>query len=87
MRAAGMMAGLETNVRMPSGTPVGDFIRKGRFEDLSAIGPSGRYFKYAVEKNVRVGSEMNSEAQRRMTPGPGELGFKPIKDENSSGKK
>jgi photosystem II stability/assembly factor-like uncharacterized protein len=84
MRAAGMMAGLETNVRMPSGTPVGDFIRKGRFEDLSATGPSGRYFKYAVEKNTRIGGEIDQEAQRRMTPGPGELGFKPTKDENST---
>jgi len=35
-----------------------------------------------VEKNAWVGSKIDKERQRRMTPGPGEPGFKSVREKN-----
>jgi hypothetical protein len=50
---------------------------KGNFEDLSMFGPHGRNFTFTVEKNARI--RLDESAQRSINPGPGELGFKPIR--------
>jgi len=57
-----------------------------RYVDLSSLGPGGSKFVLRVEKNARVGSAIDKARQRRMTPGPGEPGFKPVIEKNSSGR-
>jgi hypothetical protein len=85
MRAAGATAGAEMSFRMPSsasGLRLG-----GNSEDLSAYGPHGKNFTYTIEKNARYGIKLDESAQRSINSGPGEFGFKPIKDESASTKK
>jgi len=57
------------------------------YTDLSSLGPGGSRFVFRMDKNARVGSAIDNARQRRMTPGPGEPGFKPVKEKNSSGGK
>jgi hypothetical protein len=85
MRAAGAPMEVEMSFRAPS-SAFGLQLR-GNCKDLSVYGPHGKNFIYTVEKNARVGIQIEQELQRRMTPGPGELGFKPIKDEGASPKR
>jgi len=60
---------------------------RGKSEDLSDYGPHGIKFQCQVEENTRVGIRMDEEVQRRIPPGPGENGFKPIQERNTSRKK
>ena len=83
MRAAGASAGPEMSFRAPSGGL--GLMLKNNFEDLSMFGPSGRNFTFTVEKNARI--RFDESAQRSINPGPGELGFRPIKDEKRPDKK
>jgi hypothetical protein len=85
MRAAGAPAGAEMSARELSGGSVSSL--GGSFEDHSNFGPHGKDFTYTVEKNARFGIKPDGTAQRLINPGPGELGFKPIKDENLSTKR
>jgi len=75
MRAAGAPATPEKSFRMPS-TGIALTIRR-KFEDLSINGPHGKNFSFTVEKNSRI--KLDESAQRSVNPGPGELGFKPIR--------
>jgi len=54
------------------------------YSDLSSQGPGGSKFVFTVDKSARVGSAIDKNEQRRMTPGPGEPGFRPVKEKNSS---
>jgi len=85
MRAAGAAVGPEISFRAPS-SAFGLMLGKN-FEDLSIYGPHGGNFTYTIEKNARVGIKLDESAQRLINPGPGELGFKPIKDESASAKR
>jgi len=57
------------------------------YNDLSSLGPGGNRFVLRMDKNCRVGSAIDRNRQRRMTPGPGEPGFRPVKEKNLSGRK
>jgi len=85
MRAAGAAVGPEMSFRAPS-SAFGLQLRNN-FEDLSMYGPHGRNFNYTVERNAQYGIKLDESAQRLINPGPGELGFKPIKDERASPKR
>ena len=69
-----------------SGNGNGFQIRRS-YEDLSGSGPHGGTFRWTIEENARVGGSPDWERQRRMTPGPGEPGFKPSREKNSSCRK
>jgi hypothetical protein len=85
MRAAGAPMGVEMSFRAPSSAF--GLMLKNSFEDLSTYGPHGKNLTFTVEKNGTAGIKLNDSAQRLINPGPGELGFKPIKDESASMKR
>jgi hypothetical protein len=85
MRAAGAPVGGEMSFRAPSSAF--GLMLKNNFEDLSMFGPHGRNFTFTIEKNARYGIRLDESAQRSINPGPGELGFRPIKDESAPAQK
>jgi len=57
------------------------------YADLSSLGPGGSEFVLRMDRNRRVGSAIDKAKQRRMTPGPGEPGFRPVREKNPSARK
>jgi len=75
--------GFKAGLRRASGL----FQTKGSYDDLSGYGPHGRDFRRRIEENAWVGCKIDGERQRRMTPGPREPGFRPVREKNRSGGK
>jgi len=75
--------GFKAGLRRASGL----FQTKGSYEDLSGYGPHGRDFRCGIEENAWVVCKIDGERQRRMTPGPREPGFRPVREKNRSGGK
>jgi len=69
------------------GPMIGLSLLDSNYEDLSSYGPGGSKFKFSTEKNARVGSKIDAKMQRKRKPGPGDPGFKPVIEKNSSGRK
>jgi hypothetical protein len=79
MRAAGMAGSADRSEIMfarPGSSPFA-----GGYDNLSNFGPHGRNFTCRVEDNAQVGIQVEVGQQRRLPPGPGEPGFKPVRED------